>query len=55
MLTSGDEARERMGPIADAFVMTQRVEAVRSRSVLGWVPRGPTALEDLLTGSYRTT
>jgi nucleoside-diphosphate-sugar epimerase len=48
-----DEARARLGPIADAFALTQRVEAQRSRSVLGWVPRGPTALEDLLAGSYR--
>ena len=47
-----DQARERLGPIADAFALSQRVEATRSRSVLGWVPRGPTALEDLLTGSY---
>ena len=48
-----DEARARLGAIADAMGMTQRVEAVRSRTVLGWVPRGPTALEDLLSGSYR--
>ncbi len=48
-----DEARARMGPIAESFALTQRVEAQRSRSVLGWVPRGPTALEDLLAGSYR--
>lgn len=48
-----DDARARLGPIADAFALTQRVEAQRSRSVLGWVPRGPTALEDLLAGSYR--
>jgi nucleoside-diphosphate-sugar epimerase len=48
-----DEARGRLGPIADALAMSQRVEAVRSRTVLGWVPRGPTAIEDLLAGSYR--
>ena len=48
-----DEARARLGPIAESFALTQRVEAQRSRSVLGWVPRGPTALEDLLAGSYR--
>lgn len=47
-----EQARERLGEIADALGMTQRVEAMRSRSVLGWVPRGPTALEDLLAGSY---
>ncbi|HEX6589119.1 MAG TPA: NAD-dependent epimerase/dehydratase family protein [Longimicrobiales bacterium] len=49
-----DDARERLGPIAEAFALTQRIEAPRARSVLGWVPRGPTALEDLLTGSYRS-
>ena len=48
-----DEARARLGPVAESFALTQRVEAQRSRSVLGWVPRGPTALEDLLLGSYR--
>ena len=48
-----EEARGRLGPVADALGMTQRVEAARSRSVLGWVARGPTAIEDLLTGSYR--
>ena len=48
-----DEARARLGGIADALGMTQRVEASRARTVLGWVPRGPTALEDLLTGSYQ--
>lgn len=48
-----DQARARLGPIAESFALTQRVEAQRSRSVLGWVPRGPTALEDLLAGSYR--
>lgn len=47
-----EEARARLGEIADALGMTQRVEATRSRTVLGWVPRGPTALEDLLLGSY---
>lgn len=48
-----EEARARLGGIADALGMTQRVESTRSRTVLGWVPRGPTAIEDLLTGSYR--
>lgn len=48
-----DDARERMGPIAESLALTQRVEAPRARSVLGWVPRGPTALEDLLS-AYRT-
>lgn len=48
-----DEARARLGEIADALGMTQRVEASRSRTVAGWVPRGPTAIEDLLAGSYR--
>jgi len=48
-----DDARARLGEIADALGMTQRVEASRSRTVAGWVPRGPTAMEDLLAGSYR--
>lgn len=48
-----EDARARMGDIAAAFTLTQRVDSARARSVLGWVPRGATALEDLLTGSYR--
>jgi nucleoside-diphosphate-sugar epimerase len=48
-----DDARSRLGGLADALALNQRVEATRARSVTGWVPRGPTALEDLLTGSYR--
>jgi nucleoside-diphosphate-sugar epimerase len=48
-----EEARTRLGDIAEALAMNQRVEATRARSVVGWVPRGPTALEDLLVGSYR--
>lgn len=47
-----DEARSQLGGLADALALNQRVEATRARSVTGWVPRGPTALEDLLTGSY---
>ncbi|HUF13283.1 MAG TPA: NAD-dependent epimerase/dehydratase family protein [Longimicrobiales bacterium] len=50
-----EEARARLGEVADALGMTQRVEATRSRTVLGWVPRGPTAIEDLLAGSYRAS
>lgn len=49
-----DEARTKLGPVADALALNQRVEGTRSRSVTGWVPRGPTALEDLLNGSYRS-
>ncbi|SER80099.1 NAD-dependent epimerase/dehydratase family protein [Lentzea albida] len=34
-----DDARERMGPIADAFALDQRCTPARAREELGWVPR----------------
>ncbi|KOV83858.1 NAD-dependent epimerase/dehydratase family protein [Nocardia sp. NRRL S-836] len=34
-----DEARRRMGPIADAFALDQRFTPARARAELGWVPR----------------
>ena len=34
-----DDARERMGPIADAFALDQRFTPARARQELGWVPQ----------------
>lgn len=33
-----EQARERMGPIADAFALDQRFTPARARAELGWVP-----------------
>ena len=33
-----EQARELMGPIADAFALDQRVSSARARSQLGWNP-----------------
>ncbi|MFJ7213115.1 NAD-dependent epimerase/dehydratase family protein [Amycolatopsis sp. NPDC098790] len=34
-----DEARERMGPIADAFALDQRLTSGKAQRELGWTPR----------------
>ncbi|WP_394842038.1 NAD-dependent epimerase/dehydratase family protein [Pendulispora brunnea] len=49
-----ERARESMGPFADALALTQRVASPKARLLLGWAPKGPSLLEDLLRGSYRT-
>ncbi|WP_349307864.1 MULTISPECIES: hypothetical protein [unclassified Streptomyces] len=42
-----DQARERMGPIADAFALDQRFTGARARDGLGWVPAHLDALAEL--------
>ena len=46
-----DEAREKLGPYADALALDQQVSAERALG-LGWKPKGPSVLDDLRTGSY---
>lgn len=46
------EARQELGPFADAQALSQRVSSARARNELGWEPRGPTPLEELVRGSY---
>lgn len=46
------EAREELGPFADALALDQRVSSRRAVERLGWRPRGPSILDDLRTGSY---
>ena len=41
------------GPFAEALGLDQQVTAARA-TALGWQPAGPTAAEDLATGSYAT-
>jgi nucleoside-diphosphate-sugar epimerase len=46
-----EDARERLGPYADALALDQQVSADRAIG-LGWKPRGPSVLDELRTGSY---
>ena len=49
-----EEAAAELGaPFAEALALDQEVTAARSLA-LGWQPSGPTAAEDLATGSYAT-
>ncbi|MEU3340852.1 NAD-dependent epimerase/dehydratase family protein [Streptomyces sp. NPDC002144] len=45
-----DEARERMGVIADAFALDQRFTPARARTELGWTPVHTDPLADLERG-----
>ncbi|MDP9850159.1 NAD-dependent epimerase/dehydratase family protein [Streptosporangium lutulentum] len=44
------QARERMGPIAEAFALDQRLTGVRARQQLGWTPTRLDALTELARG-----
>lgn len=46
-----DEAREKLGPYADALALDQQVSADRALG-LGWNPKRPSVLDDLRRGSY---
>ncbi|HEX6367784.1 MAG TPA: SDR family oxidoreductase [Longimicrobium sp.] len=46
-----DEAREKLGPYADALALDQQVSAERAMG-LGWKPSRPSVLDELRTGSY---
>lgn len=41
------EAAERMGPIAEAFALDQRLTAAKARRELGWLPKHTDALAEL--------
>jgi nucleoside-diphosphate-sugar epimerase len=45
-----EEARDRMGPIADAFALDQQFTAARARIDLGWEPRHTDPLDVLTRG-----
>jgi nucleoside-diphosphate-sugar epimerase len=47
-----DQARKELGAYADALVLDQRVSAAKATAMLGWRPRSPGILDDLLRGSY---
>lgn len=46
-----DDARERLGPYADALALDQQVSAERAMG-LGWKPSRPSVIHDLRAGSY---
>jgi len=47
-----EEARQRLGPFADALALDSRVTARRARETFGWATRSTTILDDLRGGSY---
>lgn len=47
-----EDAREKLGPYADALALDQQASGRRARELLGWQPHGPDVLEDLERGSY---
>ncbi|MVU81674.1 sugar nucleotide-binding protein [Nocardia sp. ET3-3] len=48
------EARAELGaPFADALALSQSVTGDAARARLRWEPKGPSAIDDLATGSYR--
>jgi nucleoside-diphosphate-sugar epimerase len=46
-----DEAREKLGPYADALALDQQVSAERALG-MGWRPKRPSVIDELRTGSY---
>ncbi len=47
-----EEARQAMGPQADAFALDQHATAARATRLLGWTPHAPSVLDQLAQGSY---
>ena len=47
-----DQARQTLGPFADALALDQQLSSQKARRELGWTPRRPSLLDDLRSGSY---
>ena len=47
-----DEAREKLGPFADALALDQWVSGKRAEEMFEWRPQAPSVLDDLRRGSY---
>jgi nucleoside-diphosphate-sugar epimerase len=47
-----EEARQKLGPYADALVLDQQATGRRALELLGWRPHRPDVLEDIERGSY---
>jgi nucleoside-diphosphate-sugar epimerase len=46
-----EQARERLGPYADALVLDQQVSAAKAMRLLDWQPKAPSLLEELAKDS----
>ncbi|MGI8741874.1 MAG: NAD-dependent epimerase/dehydratase family protein [Bryobacteraceae bacterium] len=47
-----DQAREKLGPLAEALLLDQIVSGDKAKQTLGWSPRAVGILDDLRYGSY---
>jgi nucleoside-diphosphate-sugar epimerase len=47
--TSLEEARQTIGPVADCYVLDQRIGSTKAGRQLGWVPKRPSPLQFLRT------
>jgi nucleoside-diphosphate-sugar epimerase len=47
-----EEARQQLGPYADALGLDQQASGRRAQELLGWRPHRPDVLEDIERGSY---
>lgn len=50
---SDQEAKSRLGPLADVLLLDQGTEAAKAHAELGWRPTHPGLVDDFRTGSYR--
>jgi nucleoside-diphosphate-sugar epimerase len=50
---SDDEARARIGGLADVLLLDQGTESARARTELGWSPSRPSLADEFRRGSYR--
>jgi nucleoside-diphosphate-sugar epimerase len=50
---SDDEARSRLGDLAEAVLLDQVMDSAKARDELGWYPTRPKLVDDLRDGSYR--
>ena len=50
---SDDEARARLGPLADALLLDQGTDAAKAKADLDWSPSHPGLVDEFREGSYR--
>jgi nucleoside-diphosphate-sugar epimerase len=47
-----EDARQVLGPLADALALDLQISGARAHRLLGWTPHAPSVLDDLGHGSY---
>lgn len=47
-----EQARQLMGPFADALVLDQKISGTKAMQLLGWKPQSPSVIDELKHGSY---